>query len=441
MSEPRLRSKLDDGTELFIINSDGTVGYLITRCGKIYSTKTNKFLSYKLVNGYNIVLLNSKAYTVHRLVALTFIPTDDIELYVDHINNIRTDNRVENLQWVTQKQNIAKVEIPTSHSKEVIQKDLSGNIIATYSSITEAAEAVGVTRHAVSKNCLKVNKTCAGFIFEYQDDDQHSRKFINISEGKAIDEYSNYLVFSDGKIYNNSTKKYLKPIENSSGYCYVTLCKNKEKKNMYIHVLVAKAFITNNDPEKNQVNHINRIKNDNRAENLEWTTRSENAIHAIITKNSKKLSREKEIELLIKYCEEFNCCPYANEIYEDYNIGNFLEKLKFEEIDSKRSPMYKSLSSIPIIKEDLDNYLDKKDSRLTFEQGVNLCFKFATENNKYPQLADEIDGFPIGKWYAQKKKEIRSKDDQKYIDLASNSLIKKNLDLLFKRRKNTSNEI
>lgn len=67
------------------------------------------------------------------------------------------------------------------------------------------------------------------------------------------------------------------------GYMYVSLCKNNKSKYYKVHRLVAKAFIPN--PEnKRTVNHKNGIKNDNRVENLEWATHSENAIHAFKTK-------------------------------------------------------------------------------------------------------------------------------------------------------------
>lgn len=63
------------------------------------------------------------------------------------------------------------------------------------------------------------------------------------------------------------------------GYVPVLLCYNKKKKGMFLHVIIAKTFIPN--PEnKPQVNHKNGIRHDNRVENLEWCTMSENHLHS-----------------------------------------------------------------------------------------------------------------------------------------------------------------
>lgn len=71
----------------------------------------------------------------------------------------------------------------------------------------------------------------------------------------------------------------LKNQKQKTGYLTVTLSKNKKAKTALVHRLVANAFI-NNSENKMFVNHINGNKADNRTENLEWATRSENQKHA-----------------------------------------------------------------------------------------------------------------------------------------------------------------
>lgn len=66
----------------------------------------------------------------------------------------------------------------------------------------------------------------------------------------------------------------------SHEYLVVRICINGKAKNFPIHRLVGFAFIENKE-NKPEINHINGIKTDNRVENLEWVTKSENRIHAI----------------------------------------------------------------------------------------------------------------------------------------------------------------
>lgn len=75
-------------------------------------------------------------------------------------------------------------------------------------------------------------------------------------------------------------ERMLRSFLNSKGYCMVALSKNGVNTHCSLHRIVAKAFIPN--PEnKEQVNHKNGDKTDNRAENLEWMTNFENIRHSI----------------------------------------------------------------------------------------------------------------------------------------------------------------
>jgi hypothetical protein len=96
---------------------------------------------------------------------------------------------------------------------------------------------------------------------------------------KAIPGYPDYLATIDGKIWSNKTNKELKVMLGKNGYYQVNLSNKGNVKRFSLHRLIAITFLNNID-KKQQVNHINGIKTDNRLENLEWSTRSENMKHA-----------------------------------------------------------------------------------------------------------------------------------------------------------------
>ena len=72
----------------------------------------------------------------------------------------------------------------------------------------------------------------------------------------------------------------MKPLDNGKGYLRVKLTMKNKSRRVMLHRIIADAFIPNPESKPN-INHINHDRKDNRIENLEWCTQSENVIHAV----------------------------------------------------------------------------------------------------------------------------------------------------------------
>lgn len=177
--------------------------YLVSENGDVWSIRSNRKLKLKpQKSGYVRVGLSVSGcrqdFAVHRLVALAFIPNPDNKPTVNHINENKADNRVENLEWATSReQNIhgtriaramkstdwsartAKVnyaEIARKHDyfsmnsaqmKKVVQKNVCGVTIRIFDSIGQAAKSVNVSPGRIWQCCKGQRKTCKGSKWEY----------------------------------------------------------------------------------------------------------------------------------------------------------------------------------------------------------------------------------------------------------------------------------
>lgn len=129
----------------------------------IRKDKTNypikeKILTPQIINRYYSVTLknngNSKIIRVHRLVAQAFIPNTNDYKEINHIDENKLNNKVDNLEWCDRIYNIRY-----SLSKSVKQYDLQGNYIKTWECISEASGDLKIDKSHISDVCKGKRKT------------------------------------------------------------------------------------------------------------------------------------------------------------------------------------------------------------------------------------------------------------------------------------------
>lgn len=132
--------------------------------------------------------------------------------------------------------------------------------------------------------------------------------------------YENYELYDSGDLINLNTHKQLKGKIKDNGYRIYTLSKNNQKKDFYVHRLVAEYFVINDDPEnKIVINHKDGNKLNNDYTNLEWCTYSENNIHA-----NKKNIRNKNYKKPLYYDGDLEGEEWKEKIpYDNYLISNY----------------------------------------------------------------------------------------------------------------------
>lgn len=142
--------------------------YAITTCGKVWSYRKQKFLApADNGHGYMIVILfdasgNREHHRIHRLVAETYIPNPEDKPLVNHKDVNRKNNCLNNLEWVTEKENCNYEKNNSSYARPRtrILCIETGDI---YKNQREAANVIGITPQAISHCITGKQKTAGGY--------------------------------------------------------------------------------------------------------------------------------------------------------------------------------------------------------------------------------------------------------------------------------------
>jgi hypothetical protein len=271
--------------------------YEVSKTGVVRIRTTKQIMKQKLsLYGYKGVALvvnsgNRKNFSIHRLVAIAFIPNPNKYAEVDHIDRVRQNNNVANLRWAnrtTQAQNRTyNQQSGVLQRRPVAQYNLqSGELIKEYPSASFAGAECDLNRETVLRSC-KGRANAGGYEWRYVD--------IASLDGEIWKEVPSkydvrgYYVSNMGRI-RYPGGRVLDTVRKSKRYVDISL-KHKQYR---AHIIIAETFLEPPGEGQNVVNHIDGDIMNNKLCNLEWTTPSGNSLHAHATglsKTSKRIKR------------------------------------------------------------------------------------------------------------------------------------------------------
>ena len=188
MEQQEIWKDIEGFEGLYQISNLGRVyslgGRIMGRMNNRYKNKP-RFIKPHMRNGYSHACLkkDGKQYhlKIHRLVAMAFIPNPNNLPFINHKDENKTNNTVENLEWCTAKYNLNygthnERMIETKSNNPIKQIDKDGNVIAIFRSSREVERNLGFNHHSIT-NCCKHKygyKSAYGYKWEFVNETSES---------------------------------------------------------------------------------------------------------------------------------------------------------------------------------------------------------------------------------------------------------------------------
>jgi antitoxin component of RelBE/YafQ-DinJ toxin-antitoxin module len=149
-------------------------------------------------------------------------------------------------------------------------------------------------------------------------------------------------------------------------------------------------------------------------------------------KKEKNLTFDKTLEIFLEYINLNKRMPTQIEKYKNINIGNWLNSQKMK-IKSNEDDIYIKMSKNAITKKCLDEYLNK-EKNLTFDETLKIFLEYIDINKKIPTKSEKYKNINISAWLNAQKNKIKSNEDDIYIKMSKNNIIKEYLDDYLKKK-------
>lgn len=259
----------------------GYPNYVVSsRDAVVWNLSANRQIKPHLHTGYHRLSLfngeKQRATLVHVIICTIFhgFKSDD-KLSVNHKDKNRLNNDADNLEWSTPKQQRANQDRSGKHKSErwVTQMDLYGNELFTWFKLKDAAKEYKLSPSNLPKACT-TGSIFGGYKWKYE---------FGFLPGEIwakcpIADFTDLVISNKGRYFNTISHKLGYGMYTPGGYKQVRFSVNGKVRQLLMHIAVARTFI--GESFGKIPNHLDGNKINNKVENLQYATLSENVKHA-----------------------------------------------------------------------------------------------------------------------------------------------------------------